>query len=174
MLSRLDPLDDLLALAKDRLEWVVAGQLYPAPGNLINAPLDIFLIDVPPRNSNPQRPEGAPCVKLAPLDGEQDDAPGNTGRERFEVQFVWYAAEADGQLDPLTGYQLMRAESAEIMTRFLTPLKLGNWLLDAKHEHIYGRYVATHDGIFLGRFAAPYYHVTYICSAVKKYNQRSL
>ena len=167
MLSRLDPLDDLLALAKNRLEGLVAGQLYPAPGNLITAPLDIFLIDVPPRNSNPQRPEGAPCVKLAPLDGERSDAPGNAGEERFEVQFVWYAAEADGKSDPLTGYQLMAAESAEIMRSFLKPLQIGNWILNAKHEHIFGRYVATADGIILGRFAAPYYHVTYVCSALK-------
>jgi hypothetical protein len=173
LIKKIEPLDDLLVLVKDRISGYVQNELYPSPAGG-DATLDIYLIDIPSRGADPARPEGAPCIKLVPTDGNLGTQPAVGDKQRFAVQFVFFAADLDGRTDHQSGYNLVFHDAAEIIRLLLQPHRLGNWMLSPGMEWVYGKYVHTANGVLTGVFAAPYYHVTYVIEATKKFNQRTI
>ncbi len=160
------PDDDLLQLAADRFTTITSGNMYPAPGDLKTAPLAVHILDVPPRQQDPNRPEPAPCIKLSPYAGSVQQSASDE-IEEFAAQFVWYAVDDDGRADHITGKNLMMYEARRIVRAFMYPFQLGNYRLRSankgsdRNRVLYGKT----DGDYGGFFLPPYYHATFLLKA---------
>lgn len=161
MISEYRQEDDLLVLVKDKIAGIVAGQEYPAPGDQVIVPLKIYLIDLDPRNSDPQRRFPAPCLKLSPFAGRGGYL--RKEEEEFAAQFIWYAADPQGVPSPVQGYRLAVFESKAIISKLFEPLKIGNFILQNDYKVLFG----ITDGATGGEFLAPYYHATFLVKGKK-------
>jgi len=153
---------DLLEAAENRMRGILQGKQYPAASG-VTLPLEVYLVEIPPKRDDPLHPEVIPYCLITVGDGS--GGPLMPRSELFAVQFVFHAVHLDGRPDKMAGIGYI-SETHAMMEAFCTPFELGDWELvavsDGKmFEKFYGA-----DGEFLG----PNYSVQYIFRAVKRAN----
>lgn len=140
------------------MQGLVEGNVYPAPGGVNHRPLEVYLIALPAKRSDPTSPESIPYCLIEPGEGGGGYLmPKNL---LFSVNFAFFSGNSDGSRDDMRGFQYC-SETHETMEKFTSPLEIGDW-----------EFVAVEKGMVFktfygqgGEFSPPFYSVQHVCAA---------